>query len=97
MTDANGSTRVRQKVKVSTSLGGNIFNREVALAAKSEIGDKGLFALNLCDKDDTHAIQQFVQGAEEGGKEDNQGCVFEEFDMVEIPKVRKGRVMKELP
>ena len=35
-------------------------------------------------------------GAEEEGKEDDQGCVFEEFDMVEIPKVWKGRVMKEL-
>ena len=35
-------------------------------------------------------------GAEEEGKEDDQGCVFEEFDIMEIPKVRKGRVMKEL-
>ena len=32
VTDANGGTRVRQKVKVSISLGGKIFNREVALA-----------------------------------------------------------------
>ena len=171
---------------MSISLGVKILNREVSLAPKSEIGNKGLFAINLSDKDDIHVIPQFVQsnapsetkavltraakvredkehesddlaeherneklgkdndsqwiytdgflencmsdtvndridveedtvcadtkgekeltavsdnedvGAEEGGKEDDQGCVFEEFDMVEIPKVRKGRVMKKL-
>ena len=61
VTYTDGGTRVRQKVKVSIAFGGNIFNREVALALKSEIGDKGLFALNLCDRDDIHVMQQFVQ------------------------------------
>ena len=61
VTDANSGTKVRQKVKVSIALGGTIFNREVALAPKSEIRDKGLFTLNRCDKDDIHVINSLCK------------------------------------
>ena len=60
VTDANGGTRIKQKVRVNVVIGNQSFNREVALAPKAEVGEKGLFALNLCDKQDVKVIHNFV-------------------------------------
>ena len=59
VTDANGGTRRRQKVKVTIEMAGKTFERKVALAPRGKIGDKALFAVNLCRSDDFEVIRYF--------------------------------------
>ncbi len=62
ITDANGGVKVRKLARVNVQVGRIDRNCIVAVAPKETLGDKGLFAISLSNKEDFQLVSEYAQG-----------------------------------